>query len=264
MGLAFPADSNSASTTVTLDNTPTVGNVLYAFMCAFAAQAPGYIDTPTGWVLVGQASSFYSPSPVNYVQVNVWKRVVQAGDGTVWTFPSGGIAGGTAGAFMGTIMLEVANTTHTQLAFSLQKEPATTTDPVPYPLTITPTATPALAVAGGFSTIPVAASGAGNGFQGPKLSTSQLGTVATPAPPIGCWSAPGWISQDANSGYWWTSSVLTNYILGAGCYSDASRVGGAELSITPVQSGNVTYTGECITMVNTVNSMAVNWLLVLS
>ena len=95
--------SNSASFTVTLGSSPTVGNTLLAFYGGLPGTATG-ASPPSGFSVIKNTTQA-NTGGVNQVQVGVASRVVQSGDGTTYTFTG---PGGASVYGIGAVVYEIS------------------------------------------------------------------------------------------------------------------------------------------------------------
>ena len=270
--VATPVASNSTSVTATFASTPTLGNkvLLHYFTTnnngggTFA----GYAATPSGMTLVGQVYAANS-SPTTFVQFQAFQKTVAAGDTASWA-----VAGPTDGRstdMMGILALELSfdagKTLAFQFASSTQNNEANAADPSTYPLSVVPTHVPAIAFAGSTQFNEITAPNSGNGYSGPKTTTSSFGTPATPAPST--WA--GLVATSVNnagsgaSALWYNDTTAGNSLNGAAAYSVNTLFGGfCWTQAALLTAGTFTYTGEGISFVNAANSQAVNYLIVVS
>ena len=95
--------ANSASFTVTLSSSPTVGNTLFAFYGGLPGTPTG-ASPPSGFSVIKNTTQSNSVG-VNQVQVGIASRVVQSGDGTTYTFTG---PGGPSIYGMGAVVYEIS------------------------------------------------------------------------------------------------------------------------------------------------------------
>lgn len=77
---ASNGSASSDNTTVTLSSTPTVGNLLWAYVTYFPDS--NYVAAPpSGWT-----AASWTPILQAFIQFGAWYRVVQSGDGTGYTW----------------------------------------------------------------------------------------------------------------------------------------------------------------------------------
>ena len=96
-------NSGSASFTVTLSSSPTVGNTLLAFYGGLPGTVNG-ASPPSGFSVIKNTTQANSVG-INQLQVGIASRVVQSGDGTTYTFTG---SGGSASYGMGAVVYEIS------------------------------------------------------------------------------------------------------------------------------------------------------------
>ena len=154
--------SNSASFTVTLSSSPTVGNTLLAFYGGLPGTING-ASPPSGFSVIKNTTQANSVG-INQLQVGIASRVVQSGDGTTYTFTG---SGGSSGYGIGGVVYEISGANF--IGFNVAQGNASSVGGGPVTIGSYSSNDLTFAVAAAFT-----AANASNGWTQPSPATSGL------------------------------------------------------------------------------------------